>query len=106
MRKNWFVIFIFIFSLSNFGFAADSISDGELFAESLRLYKDGNYSESSIRLVQLIKQDPRKPLYWFNLGNNSFMLKRFDKALLYYNKVISLNTSLVDAATLFKAKTF
>jgi tetratricopeptide (TPR) repeat protein len=74
------------------------------FNASMSLYKNGKFEESSKILSDLVKQNPQKSLYWFNLGNCAYMDKKYDRAVKAYKKVIAINSNLVSAAMLYEAK--
>ncbi len=57
-------------------------------------------------LLAFLQRDPKNALAWFNLGNSEFMLKRYEKALVAYRKVIRLHSSLSPAAALYMVKCY
>jgi len=93
------VLFLFfaeeIFSVEN---------EASLFAKSIELYQRQDFAESSSVLETLLKKNPANSLYWFNLGNCSYMTQRYENAAKYYRKNISLNSPLAPAAKLYLAK--
>lgn len=76
----------------------------ELFTQSMDLYAKGSFAESAKILSSLVGTEPQNSLYWFNLGNAYFMMQKYDKAILSYDKVVHLKSKMAPAARLYKAK--
>ncbi len=96
------LLFILIVTFSETSKSQDS--EGTIFTKSIELYQNKKYAESSVLLEQLVKQNPKRSLYWFNLGNTSFMLKNYSLSIKQFEKVVSLNYLFVAAARLNKSK--
>jgi tetratricopeptide (TPR) repeat protein len=103
---KYFRLFVFI-NIFMLGFAGVSYSaerEQDLFSKSMTLYKNEDFAGSFKLLAELARLNPNKALYWFNLGNCSYMTKQYEKAILYYRKAVSLNSPLAPAAKLYLAK--
>ncbi len=71
---------------------------------SLRYYNQSDFVKAKNLLLILVKQNPSKPLYWFNLGNAYFMMGDHGRSITAYLKVEELGSTLAPAATLYRAK--
>lgn len=74
------------------------------FTEAIRLFQNQNYAASRDLLRKLTKVEPRKALYWFNLGNAYYMLEDFRGAETSFHRVERLGSTLSPAARLYRAK--
>lgn len=79
-------------------------NEKDIFKKSMELYEAGDFVGSSRILVVLIRKNPRKSLYWFNLGNCAYMVNKYGMAVRYYQKVVSLRGGLSTAGKLYQAK--
>jgi len=96
-----FINVLFLF-FAEVGFSVEN--EASLFAKSIELYQRQDFAGSSSVLETLLKKNPANSLYWFNLGNCSYMTQRYENAAKYYRKNISLNSPLAPAAKLYLAK--
>lgn len=67
-------------------------------------FQNKDYEKSKIQLYQLLKNNKKNALYWFNLGHVFSKLSQFPKAIKSYENVIKLNSSLAPAASYYKAR--
>jgi tetratricopeptide (TPR) repeat protein len=77
---------------------------GRTFRQAMRLYQQKKYQESYAVLNQLTQVQPKKALYWFNLGNAAFMTKNYTVAESSFAQVIRLRSPMTPAAWLYRAK--
>ncbi len=76
------------------------------FEQAVRYFELKNYSKSIQTFNLLVKKNPQKGLYWFNLANSHFMSGQFRKALDSYQRVIALKSNLTPAAQLYIIKSY
>lgn len=74
------------------------------FTASLETYKNKDFFKTIQLLIPLVKDHPQRSIYWFNLANSQFMLKKYNAAIAGFNKVISLNGNFSDISIIYKAK--
>jgi tetratricopeptide (TPR) repeat protein len=84
--------------------AADR-SEDQIFRQSLSFYRQKNYRASQALLLRLCADRPERAVYWFNLGNSSYMKGDYRLADRSFVKVVKLNSPLAPAAILYLAKT-
>jgi tetratricopeptide (TPR) repeat protein len=70
----------------------------------MELYRKENFADSAKVLIYLVKRHPQNSLYWFNLGNCAYMLKKYESAAKYFRRAVALNGPLAPAAKLYLAK--
>lgn len=97
-----FFIFLLNVSFAEFSYSADG--EAVLFAKSMELYQRGDFAGSSKVLVSLVRQNPQKFLYWFNLGNCAYMSRNYESAIKYYRRAMVLKSPLLPAVKLYLAK--
>lgn len=85
-----------------------SLNEGDetAFKKAVELTNAADYEGSRIIFENLTKAYPDKALYWFNLGNNYFLLKQYSLAMTAYQNVIKLNSPLANPARFYIAKSF
>lgn len=86
--------------------SAQESSETAEFGQALSYFENSNFQASGKILSQLVKKNPTNGLYWFNLGNVYFSLKRFPQALRSYSEAEMRTQSLKPLAKLYKAKTY
>lgn len=74
------------------------------FKRSIELFGKKRFSESRAILSMLVKAEPRRAVYWFNLGNSFYMLRKYREAATCFDNVIKLRSPLAPAAQLYRAK--
>lgn len=75
-------------------------------AKAIKYFERGDYAGSKHVLSILVRYYPRKALLWFNMGNADFMLENFQEAIISYENVISLNSSLSLPSQLYITKSY
>jgi tetratricopeptide (TPR) repeat protein len=96
------LLLCFILFISLTGNAAES--EQHQFKRAIQLFTKAEYPASRVILAKLVRQHPRKALYWFNLGNACFMLEKYHCAEVTFSKVEELKSPLAPAAQLYRAK--
>jgi tetratricopeptide (TPR) repeat protein len=98
------LFFIILSTLSFAEFAHSADGEAALFAKSMELYQREDFAESAKLLTDLVRQNPQKALYWFNLGNCAYMTRNYENAAKYFRQTIRLKSVLAPAARLYLAK--
>jgi len=80
--------------------------NNSVFNQGIEFFKRGDYKTCTNILENLTREQPQKSLYWFNLGNCSFMLKDYERSANAFAKVLQLKSPLGPAAMLYEAKSF
>jgi tetratricopeptide (TPR) repeat protein len=78
--------------------------DDSRFKESLIAYSKKDFSKAIQLLSPLVKEHPKKSIYWFNLANSQFMSKQYPAAIASFDQVIKLKAKFVDISFVYKAK--
>jgi tetratricopeptide (TPR) repeat protein len=79
--------------------------DDPRFKESLSAYSRRDFGKAIQLLLPLVKENPKKSIYWFNLANSQFMSKQYNAALASFTEVTKLKAKFVDISLVYKAKT-
>ncbi|MBS1970797.1 MAG: hypothetical protein JSU04_10840 [Bdellovibrionales bacterium] len=79
-------------------------NEGVLFKTAMQAYQKNDFNTCVSNLTALLRLQPKKGLYWFNIGNCFSMSGAYDKAVASYDKVVQLQSPLTPAAKLYKAK--
>jgi hypothetical protein len=98
------LFFLFLWTSSFVEFAHSAEGEAVLFKRSMELYQHEDFAESAKLLTGLVRQNPQKSLYWFNLGNCAYMSHKYDVAMSSYRRTIALKSPLAPAAKLYLAK--
>ncbi|MCM2276688.1 MAG: tetratricopeptide repeat protein [Oligoflexia bacterium] len=86
--------------------AGRATSEKAYFAAVLRAVEARNYPYGKRVLEYLVRVQPGKGLYWFNLGNVLFLSGDQRGALAAYRKVVDLGSPLAPVAWLYSAKCY
>lgn len=78
--------------------------ESAIWTRSLEFYQRQDFVRSKNLLLTLVRSNPKKAVYWFNLGNSYFMMKEYGRAITAYLKVEELASPLTPAAQLYRAK--
>lgn len=81
-----------------YGQEAPSLKSG------LQLYMAGDFDGCSKTFLKLVKTQPPRTVYWFNLGNCFFMAGRYSLANKAYTRAVTLGGELLPAVQLYQAK--
>ena len=84
---NFKILFLFLVLIA---FASCKQSTDQLFDEAYRLTKDKQYEEAITIYNKLIQQNNKLQLAYYNRGYCYSELKKYNKALADFNKVMSL----------------
>lgn len=80
------------------------------FQNAITLFANGDFESSAVILNKLVKANRDSGLYWFNLANVFYSMKKYKRAIRAYETVIKLGeqekTTLAPMAMLYLAKTF
>lgn len=79
-------------------------AESSRFNESLRLIQGGQLAEASGLLKALVVANPKKNLYWFNLGTVEAMRGNHEYAIRVFGRVILTKSPLAPVAQLYTAK--
>lgn len=105
MRKLLFLFPIFYLLLAvSIKAAATDLAEDETFKRAIAHLQNGNHGESEAILKSLVRQDPKKALYWFNLGHAHFARREFRSAIGAYEQVVNLKSPLAPIAKLYWAR--
>jgi len=63
----------------------------------------GKFDEAERFVLDYLKKGFEEPQFYFMLGNMNFLQKKYDKAILYFEKCISLNTESAGSYSLLAA---
>lgn len=74
--------------------------------KSMQAYQNNDLNGCVKGFFALTKIQPKKGLYWFNLGNCLFMGGLHAKSTIAYEKVVKLQSPLAPAAKLYQARAF
>lgn len=98
-------ILLFLTFISPFASAQSSaVREKMLWDKSLIYYQKEDFPRAKGALLNLVRLNPKKSIYWFNLGNAYFMMKDYGRAITAYLKVEALMSPLTPAAKLYRAK--
>jgi hypothetical protein len=75
-----------------------------VFGQALEAFERQDYATSRRLILWLITQNPRKGLYWFNLGNAEIKLNRYRAAMRAYERVVKLNSPIAGVAGIYLSK--
>ncbi len=79
-------------------------NEGVLLRAALQAYQKNDFGACVKDFTKLLRLQPQKGLYWFNLGNCFSMSGAYGNAVSSYEKVVQLRSPLAPAAKLYKAK--
>lgn len=79
-------------------------NEGALFKTAMQAYQQNDFNTCVKDFTALLRLQPKKGLYWFNIGNCFFMAGDHAQAVASYDKVVQLRSPLASAAKLYKAK--
>jgi tetratricopeptide (TPR) repeat protein len=91
MKKNILVILSLLILYSGISTAYSQSNINEL-ADTIKLYKSGNYTQCYVQLEELVKKDPSNPLVYYYLGMTYAQLGRGSEAISNYERAISLSS--------------
>jgi len=80
------------------------VSEEKLLQKALSKAQAGKYSHSKKLFLRLLKRNPKKGVYWFNLGNIYFLQKKYRSSIKMYKKVLRLKSPLSVPAKFYIAK--
>ena len=91
-----FVIFVSVANVN-----AKSVTTNSSLSSAIKLYKSGNYAQSSEAFQKIVKNDPSNAVAYYYLAMSSAQIGRKNDAIDNYEKVITLsnNRQLVKYAT-------
>ena len=72
-------------------------TDAAILRRALALYDQGRPDESEALLERLVRKDPGKAVFWYNLGNTLGEQGRFSEAIEAFRHAIALAPSLLPA---------
>lgn len=90
MKKKILLTLSLLILVSAFSTAYSKTTVSSDLADSIKLYKAGNYSECYIKLDDVIKKDPSNALAYYYKAITSVQLGKKDEAISNYEKVLEL----------------
>ena len=97
------LLWVFLFTWAH---AAEVNTEATRFKTALDDFKNGSLEKSRTVLERLVRENPSRSLYCFNLGNAYFALGKYSFAISAYRKVIDLKSPLEPVAYLYMAKSY
>ena len=102
LHLRWIITFLYILLLSTIVYSKEA--EDPRFIESAKAYAKRDFQKSARLLLPLVQQNPESSLYRFNYATSLFMLHEYDRAVQYFDKVITLNRQFVSISKLYKLK--
>lgn len=89
--KNYIIVLLsIVLCASTINIASAKASYSSALSEAIKMYKSRNYSESYVKLNEIVKKDPSNVVAYYYLAMTSAQIGRKSEAIANYDKVISL----------------